>query len=1099
MEPMSIEPVLGACHGGVRIGLAKGGSDPQQPFVVLHEGRFSRIHLAEVGVDRGAQLLRFALKVRSDAYGMRTKGAGRALTNVDVDDLWAREVTAHAALRVPHVASTVPVPPALLESPPLTYCSKIDRFFHPVCAVTGAVLSVCKDDELLASGGLLPYTQDCWRYLHGGRPDAPSRTFYRVPGANAERPRDGFVVRLGNQLFRDWGRLVHADPADPAATRAAEALPCMRCEHRSSCHPDAAASGRVPAEDHLRAVTFYDFRAIALELQDFDYDELCVLLGGGDVKDAQSLAASAGRRTLIAERARALGSGPQWLFASDPQRFPREVLHCKLSAFLDVCDGLRAVHTALDRPHLGVAPSNVMARLAEAGGAPARWCFRTSLIDLGSPLRVVTPAAGAASDPNDPSATLFEPGLEMREDLPARPFLAPDAAGQDDPSVALAVQFRREGGQAASGGTVRLVAEGQGAANLKRFRAGDVVELVPGGGQEGSLWARVEEVRARGFVAAATLPAGHACLAWDGRKLDCRATFHRHLGAPADLYGLGMLLFRTLLVNDEQGMDEIVAAVGKCLRRLADESGDTPDERQVQTRLRQLVTGKDLRARFEAANVLQSGGLREDYGAAAQSGSPPIDADLWEAVLGVGFKLVTRWRGFSYAHGDASPFVLKQVSADVDALRQRLHVDLFAAGEREEAIAAVCNETLEQLRAAMMSQPSLETTRAGRVEPAATPKGFRLVVQREGDPSPQEYTFDREQVTIGRREVENLVRLNDPMVSSAHALIELQPEGWVVIDRNSTNGTEVDGIRLPGDVPQPLQDGTVILIRPFRLTFHAGGENLDATSMVQTISVNRLREQLHSEYARCADAPRAQRLDALRKVLQDARAAVGSSELHGKLEEIARSSRAPRGGDDEQAQLQAKFFTSAHRSLAQLSRTLLGPGEFKTVEDVQAFAARLARFVETTSQWVERTLDLRRALGKHLEVGATSTAGGRSGARTAAEVRQLALGWSPGTPADPTGAFLGKFYDDVVGIIEGLLKGSQQVRRAVRERLDPQKLVEQAGKDAKLGGLAVNMAAGSALWKLYTQAFQEVTEGKQFELELDRLLQKSLQERAAGR
>ena len=81
--------------------------------------------------------------------------------------------------------------------------------------------------------------------------------------------------------------------------------------------------------------------------------------------------------------------------------------------------------------------------------------------------------------------------------------------------------------------------------------------------------------------------------------------------------------------------------------------------------------------------------------------------------------------------------------------------------------------------------------------------------------------------------------------------------------------------------------------------------------------------------------------------------------------------------------------------------------------------------------------------------------------------------------------------------MEGLLKGSQQVRRAVRERLDPQKLVDQA--TAESVALLVKATANSALWKLYVQTFQEVTEGKQFELELDRLLQKSLQERISGR
>jgi predicted component of type VI protein secretion system len=70
-----------------------------------------------------------------------------------------------------------------------------------------------------------------------------------------------------------------------------------------------------------------------------------------------------------------------------------------------------------------------------------------------------------------------------------------------------------------------------------------------------------------------------------------------------------------------------------------------------------------------------------------------------------------------------------------------------------------------------------------------------------------------------------------------------------------------------------------------------------------------------------------------------------------------------------------------------------------------------------------------------------------------------------------------------------LLRGTQQVRRAVRERLDPDKLVAAAGQEARLGML-VNVAANSALWKLYVEAYREVTGGEEYEAEIDRLLQK---------
>ena len=54
-------------------------------------------------------------------------------------------------------------------------------------------------------------------------------------------------------------------------------------------------------------------------------------------------------------------------------------------------------------------------------------------------------------------------------------------------------------------------------------------------------------------------------------------------------------------------------------------------------------------------------------------------------------------------------------------------------------------------------------------------------MRKDGDATPQDYSFSRDQITIGRREVENLVRLNDPMISSAHAVIEKQTDGYVLI------------------------------------------------------------------------------------------------------------------------------------------------------------------------------------------------------------------------------------------------------------------------------------------------------------------------------
>lgn len=47
-------------------------------------------------------------------------------------------------------------------------------------------------------------------------------------------------------------------------------------------------------------------------------------------------------------------------------------------------------------------------------------------------------------------------------------------------------------------------------------------------------------------------------------------------------------------------------------------------------------------------------------------------------------------------------------------------------------------------------------------------------------------------------------------VSRSHALIQLSEEGVILIDRRSTNGTWLNGYRLPPDLPYPLHSGDEI-------------------------------------------------------------------------------------------------------------------------------------------------------------------------------------------------------------------------------------------------------------------------------------------------
>jgi hypothetical protein len=1038
------------------------------PFLVLHERPGARVHLGELAAAHGRPL-RFAWKLRTDSDPV---GAAPR-RNAEVDDAWARERLDAARVRAPQAVAPMAVPADLLQSPPLWWCKQVQRAFHPVCPTTGALLRDCRDDAILLAAGLPRYAEDHVRYLHSGAPTAPAVFYRAAPPTAAARP--GLDVRGAAQLVRDFGRLVHGDPAAPAVQQAALALPCLGCAERHTCYPQRTGSEEpaIPAEQQLVAISFHDVDAVATPLCDFDFDEAGALLGGGLLEDLVAARAPSGRDVAIDAEVRAALSGPgQWLLDRDPARWLLEVLRQKVAAALDLVAGLAAVH-ALGRPHLGLVPGNVLVAWRGSRAAPARWQFQPMLHDFGS--AVVASTAG--------SDARLVPGPEVLADLRCRPFVADVVRLPDGQSLTLPVACYCT---ASPDGFVHFIVEAEGGGVPRSFVPGDCVLLQPvHGGQ--TLQLQLEDLRPQGLRAAVQLNEGHPCLQWDGLQFEARLSFHRRLGTAADLHGLGMLLLQLFTVHDQQRIDEVGDAVLKCLRRLEDEpTGVRLEERSLVVRLCQLLGQRELRLRLDPTALLHRSGDRDAVRAAIAAGSPPLDPLLWQRLLVMVCKLLTTQAQLGYArsHAESATAALVALRTDLEALHRRLGVELFTAPARDQLLQQVCARHLAHLQAAA-------TTGAALPHLATASGGIRLAVCRDGDTITHEHVFEQQCIRIGRREGEVDLRLADPMVSSWHATIELMGEGWCILDRNSTNGTEVDGIRLPGEVPQPLQDGSVIYIRPFRVVFRDQEPGLDSTSLLPQLSADELWSRLADAAAGVpGDAPAAVET-AVVAVLRSAQHELGRDGLVARLEAMVQRGQASPASDA----VASAVATQAVRAFDQLARSLVG-GELRDAADVQAFAGRLARFVEVTSQWIARTLELRRALGKHLDLGFASTAGGAMPVRTAADVRAAALG-VPGPeapPAEATGAFLARFYDDLMAVLEGLLRGNQQVRRAVRERLEPQRLVETANREAKLG-LLVQAAANSALWKLYVQAFQEVTGDAQYEQELAQLLQKALQGR----
>lgn len=91
-------------------------------------------------------------------------------------------------------------------------------------------------------------------------------------------------------------------------------------------------------------------------------------------------------------------------------------------------------------------------------------------------------------------------------------------------------------------------------------------------------------------------------------------------------------------------------------------------------------------------------------------------------------------------------------------------------------------------------------------------------------------------VRIGRSP-DNEIALDEEAISRAHLRLEYEAGVWRAVDLESTNGSEVDGVRLRPWLPQPLTHGAVILLaKAVRLDFLLG-EHERAGGVAATVRV----------------------------------------------------------------------------------------------------------------------------------------------------------------------------------------------------------------------------------------------------------------------
>jgi pSer/pThr/pTyr-binding forkhead associated (FHA) protein len=100
----------------------------------------------------------------------------------------------------------------------------------------------------------------------------------------------------------------------------------------------------------------------------------------------------------------------------------------------------------------------------------------------------------------------------------------------------------------------------------------------------------------------------------------------------------------------------------------------------------------------------------------------------------------------------------------------------------------------------------------------------------------KEYPLSDERLSIGRRS-DNQIQIDDPTVSSVHAVLSLQADPYLeghyqvtVVDFNSTNGVFVNGQKVS---QQKLRQGDVIRLGQHELIFDAEGQQPFVQTRVQ--------------------------------------------------------------------------------------------------------------------------------------------------------------------------------------------------------------------------------------------------------------------------
>jgi hypothetical protein len=562
--------------------------DGRPALVVLRDTVDARVYLGCVTDFAGGVVRSVELWVQNPATLATSMSLRRAqVTNTHADRRWQRVIKALERLAPSELIRTG----WELAPQPATYIDPASlQPVHPAAPASGQAPVLCRDDAQLAAAGLPAYSASQHRYLQVATAAAPQ-----------------FVP------------LTPDAPAGASVRPLAEVLPRV-----AELLPFNPAAGHVLVRSHAAA----SYGAYVDTLT--------------DLRDAASKAQPGG--AAAAGDAVAPLDGDGWLFIGQHGQVGRlvEALHLKLRAVADTVESVAAAVRQLQLPLLDVSADSFRVEVGPpARGLPSLWTARVRLVDPGDTVEWALPGA---------EARYYLPARSGAGSIYMPPFGQP-VQGRG------AVRIRQV--LPAGAGSTAVVLEGTLVTQERIDAAGrDLMWFrMNVAGTPLDVYARLEKATALAAgewrfrsVPLSPPPAVLAALKAEEGFQGGDVPFEHLplLSTPCDLYSLGVVAARTLLVNARTSLPVALDEVMSLARQVAaDPARNAPlparvarvlsqDKRWVESLGPQRLTNEPL---------------------AAQQAFDVVPADVWCEVLGLIIKMFPGVGPDSYARdlGDAPP------------------------------------------------------------------------------------------------------------------------------------------------------------------------------------------------------------------------------------------------------------------------------------------------------------------------------------------------------------------------------------------------------------------------------------------------------------